>query len=467
MKAPGGNLVALVATRSILMTSGLAVTILVARMLGAEGFGVYRWIGSVSAVIAFGANLGLHFYVTREVARAPEEAPRLMTASMATTGLLSLLTTAVMTAYVAVADGRPEVVWAGTLGAVTLCLNAAAQMVQGSFHGLRRMQLEVGGVLVGRVALVLSHAVLLWAGFGVGALYGAKALSGLLMLGVLLLTFTRQVGPIPWTVPASDVRHMLGKGRIFGATVFFGAIYAQADILLLQWFCDDAEVGVYGAPAGVLLQLAFIATIISRGVFPRMAAHVGDPVAAGHELRFQSRMLLAFSLPVAVGGAVVATPLVQLLFGAGFEGSVVPLLWLLATVPVRFLNNGLGMSLTALDMQRERSRIDGLGAGVNVLVNLVAIPYAGAVGAAATTLLTDSVILLSLMLSAGKASRGFSLVGVTVRTLAASLVMAGAVLAVPGLPVAARVAIGAVVYLPAALLTGAIRWDDPRRLRRI
>lgn len=463
-----GNLVALGLTRALLAVSGLVVTVAVVRGLEKEAFAVYRWIGSITAVAAAGAHLGLWMLVTQRVARDPDEAPDVLRVALVSTAGLSALTGVGIVAYAALRDPRPEVILAAAAGAVALWANASSQLVQSAFHGLRRMFLELPGIVAGRSLLVASQLALLFAGAGVAGLWAGRAGAAIAMFVVLLVVFRREVGRLTGPLAIADVTDWVAHGRTFGATVLFTAVSAQADVLMLEALSTGEELALYAAPAGLLLQLAFVATILTRGLFPRFAQLGADAGAElGDLLSFQARVLLAVGVPVAVGGLVVAEPLCVAVLGAPYADAAAPFVVLLLTVPLRFLHAGHGLALTARDLHAARARLDALAAVLNVVLNLWAIPRYGAVGAAATTVFTDVVLLVG----SGWLLRGQTRTYGVFRSLGA-VALAAATMAVPVAlwvegPVFARIAVGALVYTGAAWLTGAWRRGDLARLRRV
>jgi O-antigen/teichoic acid export membrane protein len=305
------------------------------------------------------------------------------------------------------------------------------------------------------------------AGGGLVALYLARLASAFVLLGWVLVTFRRAVGPLDTRVDAGELRAFVGQGWAFGSTVLFGVVIAQADVLMLQLACSEDEVARYAAPASVLLQLGMVPTILSSGLFPRLARlGAGDP-ALRRELSFQTRMMLLGSLPVAVGGAVVAGPLLALLFGEPYRDAAVPAAVLLLTVPIRFLHHGYGMALTAIDRQSVRARAGGIAAAINVVANVVAIPLLGAEGAALTTFLTDAALLFGLWLAVRDQLDGAAERDAWVRTLLPALAMGAVVAAVPGLHVLLRIGLGAAVYGALVVATGGLKRADLVHLHRV
>lgn len=465
---PRGNIAALALTRLLIAVSGLVATLALLECLPRETWGAYRWIWSTVVLATFASNLGLGHYVNREVAKDGSQATALVGRGLRTTGLLSIGTFFVLVAWFMVMRQTEPTIWmAGALGAATLIANATSQIVQGAMHGLRRMNLEVPAVAASRAVFVLSQVVLAWAGAGLVALYAGRFVAALLLWGALLWQFRRHVGPPVWAVQPGEVRSMAMAGRAFGATVLFSAISAQADIVMLGLFKADDEVGRYAAPATLLLQLAFVANIFSRGFFPRLAAMAEDRVRVGQEIGLLLRVLLVMSVPVAVGGVLLADPLMALPRGGAYTDASFVLLLLVVAVPLRFASNGFGFSLTALDRQETRARLDMVGAMVNVTLNLVAIPLWGAEGAAGATLLTDAVILALVGWQVRSVAQLPPMALVLARIFGSAAVMGLAVWMSAGLPVLVRVALGGAVYLAVSRLVGAWTPADLRRLRKV
>lgn len=466
--APRGNLLALTVTRVIVAASGLIVNVALARMLSRDDMGLYQWVLSLAALGNFGATLGLGAWVTREVARDASQQASLVPRALMTAGLSSVVTAVAMVAYVAMRNPQPEVLVAGVFGAVAVMINGAAQITTGGLHGLRRMGLELVPMMAGRTVLVATQLIGLALGVGLGTLFAGRAVGALVLLLGLWWTQWRQVGPYVVRVTLAHIREVGRQGLMFGATVLFGAIYAQADTLMVEAFVGLDEVARYRVPAVVLLQLAFVATILARGLYPRFSQLTGHVDKAGELLGFQTRMLLLVSIPVAAGGVVVAGPLIVALMGSAYDDVAPVFVLLLLAVPVRFLNAGFGLSLTALGQQHRRWRIDGWGAVLNVGLNLAAIPFLGAEGAALTTLLTDVVVCAAIWREIGRVAQtpGGFFAG-TGRIVVGGVGMAGLVWAAAPLGLVAQLALGVVSFPSLTWLLRCWTLQDIRRLRRV
>jgi O-antigen/teichoic acid export membrane protein len=97
-------------------------------------------------------------------------------------------------------------------------------------------------------------------------------------------------------------------------------------------------------------------------------------------------------LPLAVVAAILAGPIVTVLFGPAFAAGALPLMILLATIPIAAVRTIILYSFTAAGRPWAVPLSSGPGAVINLLLNIVLIPRFGMVGAATTTLVAEIVV---------------------------------------------------------------------------
>ncbi len=462
-----GNLGYLVIAQGIGALVAIIVQVYLARALGREGFGVFSFLVAIASLFAAVAQMNLQLLVARDVARAPEQAGAMLGRGLVTTAALSVLATAGIVVYVALFAGRPGLLLASALAGVALGARSLGVLAESVFQGLRRMGAVASATVISRAVLLAATVVAVSLGAGIPGVFGAQVASGLTALGVMGLVFHRRIGSIVWRTSTSEVRALIWAGRQYGLNQVFSAIYLSSDLLVLAAFRGDGDVGLYRAASLLVIQLPIVALVLNRAVYPRMARLVGDPRAAGAELALEVRLLLAVSLPIAVGGLCVAEPLLVYLVGDAYRAGTPAFLWLLGMVPLRFVNNALGNALSALDRQEARTRGVAVAAFLNLAANLVAVPIYGVVGAAVTTVLTEVVLFVWLARSLGDRVRDVPWGEPLLRAAAPTAAMALVVLAVPGWHVLARVAVGAALYVGLSWLSGAWRAADVRALRAL
>lgn len=467
-EAPRGNLGSLGLIQAFRLLSGLAVNVLLMRALGVEGYGVYGYVMTLVGLCSFGASMGMGRYLQREIARAPQDAGRLVATGLAAGLGLSTLTGLVILAWAAGMDGRPVVLLAAGLGAVAVGVQSLVSVPIAYFHGLREMGLGVKGNAAGRVVLVVSTFVLLLGfQFGVAGVFAAQVLDALVTLAIVGNVALRRIDREALRTSWADVRQLITVCVPFGLNALFGSIYLSVDVVLLEEMRGDTEVGIYRGAVMLISLFPVLADTLTTGVYPRMSRNLGDRGATGAELSFLARILLAVSVPAAVGGMLVAEPLMVFIGGDAWSVSALPFIVMAPMLPLRYLNNGLGMTLSAMNAQKDRTRGVFLAAIVNLVGNLLVIPEHGAAGAAATTLGTEIALAAWMHWKVRPHITSMGLLPTLGRVALPAALMGGVIWALPSLHVVLVIAIGVAVYALGALVTGAVRRDDWRALRRV
>jgi O-antigen/teichoic acid export membrane protein len=167
--------------------------------------------------------------------------------------------------------------------------------------------------------------------------------------------------------------------------------------------------------------------------------------------------VFAVGVPAAVGGSLLAGGITDLLFGAGYAPSVVPFALLIWAIPLNLLRDVPLMALLSDGGERWVFRVTLWAAVLNLVLNIALIPSLGTVGAALATIITEAVrMALAAMVAR---SRGYRLPGPGRFTKAslATLAMAGALVALPAIPVWFAVPLGGGLYLLVLAGLGGIR----------
>ena len=240
------------------------------------------------------------------------------------------------------------------------------------------------------------------------------------------------------------------------------------EIAILQRLKPEADVGQYGAAYRFLeaaVGLAGVAMSVLAPVLSRSYSESRELLQRRTHRTFH--LLLLIALPVAVIGAMIAWRLLPALPGfARFHGGGVALSILAPTASLILVGTIVQGLLVSGHEQRRLLVIASIGFILNLLLNIALIVPFSYVGAAIATTLTEvGLVLVSLR----EVRRRLGLALVPPRT--ANVIVATALLAlvtVPGFFVDpyAQLAIALVAYVPALLVTRAVRPADLRGLAR-
>jgi O-antigen/teichoic acid export membrane protein len=171
----------------------------------------------------------------------------------------------------------------------------------------------------------------------------------------------------------------------YAPTLALGAVLAQIDILLLGVLAPPDAVGHFGAAATVASVPSLIGLYLGVVLTPLALRHAAAGTLRPVFVRVQAALAAAALLFLAVVVALLLSPLPERL-PPGYAGSVPVFAVLLPGTLVAMMTAALSLPLVLVGRKDWLLRLDLRVAPVALLAYLLAIPAAGALGAAVVTL---------------------------------------------------------------------------------
>ena len=387
-----------------------ALTVVLARILGPEGYGLYAHTLALIMVLAIPAQVGLPTLLVRQVARyhAAEQWSLMR-------GILRWANRVVLMISLLLAGTAGGIAWlftdniqeeklaifAWTLALIPLI--ALGNMRGAALRGLHRVlagQLPEQLLRPGLLLLFLMVAFAIdrtWLTPTRAMTLHALAAAGAFFAGLILLqrALPSQIGEVtPEYEPRPWLRAMLPLSLIAGMQV----INSQLALVVLGFFAADAEVGIYRVAAQVATLVAFTLTAVNMALGPTVARLYtqNDREQMQRLVTWSARLVLAAALPVVAVFVVFGEALLSIAFGEAYVSGYTALTILSIG---QLINAGMGSVGLILNMTgHERDTFTGMafGAGINILLNFLLIPPFGIKGAAVATalaLITWNIIL--------------------------------------------------------------------------
>ncbi|NEZ03430.1 flippase [Wenzhouxiangella sp. XN201] len=377
---------------------GLVVVVLLARLLGPAGYGVYAFVFALIAVVSVPVRLGLPSLVVRETVRGQRNGDW-----GAVRGVWCWANGVVLALSLFVALVGLLGVWAGwakgeTLrealpwGFALIPVMALGAIRSASLRGLRH---TLAGVIPEQVLrptlmVVLLAAVMILSDEGLSP-DGAMALMFIVSLmaflvGALLLRRYR-----PWPIQlAKPVYHhgaWLRSSWPMAFTEGAEQFMRHADVLMLGLMAATVDVGVYrlAAQGALIVSLALLALNTAAAPFVAKLYAQGDYVKLQRLVTRLAQAALVFALLICLGFILSGDWLLSTFFGEGYASALWPLLILGVGQVANAGFGATGMVLNMTGHEREVSRAVAVAAVVNIVLNLLLIPPLGVIGAAIAT----------------------------------------------------------------------------------
>ena len=385
--------------------AGLALGILLARWLGADGYGVYAFVMAIVVLLLIPTEFGLPDWLMRQIARDNgATSPALCrNVLMLVAGLgsgIALVASIVVTIWVA----EPARATAIIVGLWILPLRGVMNSVGYILRGHGRAQLaQITYVLVPTLialASCLFAVFVLAAPEDPGLALGLRIIAITLALGVGIAVVWR-VHPLSGDPVKTSPHTILWMFREAFPFLLIGAmtrLLSRTDVLMLGLLLGTREAGIYHIALQAALVVQFAMTVsntITTPEFARLHA-AGDHMNLQTHAQMSARVVVAVGLPLAglliwFGGDIIA-----FLFGEAFRSASTPLGVLTAGYTISFLFGAPGFLLNMTGFERMTFRVYGVIAVANIGLNICLIPIYGLVGAAIATslaLITQNLAL--------------------------------------------------------------------------
>lgn len=449
-----------------------AFTVLIIRNLGANDFGQYAAVIGFGTVFLFIADLGLAPYTVREVARlreAPDSLERIrgLYADVLALRLILAVVAGVLVVSAAILTGRPGLmIGAIALNALTVLIYAFHGSAESVLSGFERLDLTSGLQVVNQLCFVTLGALALWIGFGYYGLIIATMI-GVATMTTLVVRALWGLGVRPGSFTRRRWLTLIRAAFPFGVIGLTLGLSYRFDTVLLSIFSGDVPTGHYNAAYNLVFALVTLSNVLNTALYPslsRQAIHSPETLPTIYERVL--RYLLLVALPIAVGGFILARPLVGLLFGPEYGPSAPLLAILIWTLPLMFLSEFLGYVVVIASREAQVARAIVVSSSINIVANLALIPRFG-VGAAAIITVVTEFVLVGQYLWLLRDLLGQMRWGALTRSAAAVAVMAALVYVARDLPVLVTVGLGGLLYGGLLLALRVVGPDEAAFVRQL
>jgi O-antigen/teichoic acid export membrane protein len=276
--------------------------------------------------------------------------------------------------------------------------DALLQVSFATFQAFERVNLTLVVLIAQRWITTSVAAAALFLGYGiitVAAIYCLGALLAALLAARLLY---RRVARPRLRFSASGMLKVTREAVPIGLGIISFTLLSRVDMFMLGFYKPPAEVGQYGAAYRLLDTTAFVTWSVNTAVMPTLARlSLTTTPTIGEVYQRALKLVLSITLPLAVGAAVLAYPIITLLYGSQFHKAGGALLLL---VPTIFLFPISSLTSQLFYVRGVRGVVATTYAALfveNVVLNLILIPRYSFYGAALGTSLSELLVAATLL----------------------------------------------------------------------
>ncbi len=204
-----------------------------------------------------------------------------------------------------------------------------------------------------------------------------------------------------------ETRQFLFSAFIYSGAVLLHGLYFNSDVFLVYLIRGDTELGAYSAAFRAINPVLGLPYMLVIPLVPTLTRMAADNLPKLRALVTDLTMVaLGVGLVASVAGIVTARDLIEIIYGGNYLNggldSAGAFAWLSVALSASCVSAPLVVGLLALHLERQLLLIGAVGFSINLVANLVFLPYFGFEVAAVTTALTEIVVCLMMLRAIGK-----------------------------------------------------------------
>lgn len=377
------------ATKTLSIAVSFAAIFYIARTLGPQNFGELNYAISIVNLLAFFSAIASTSVICRDLVKRPENERAILGTAWVLSMAGTILT--VICAFILLFFLPHEHITFYIVG--LLCLAqicspfTVAQTIFYAHAKTKHISLTQLGI---HISVSIAKIVAMTFDQGVIVLAAIMFTEQLIMAVIMIILYTRhtKIAVTKWTFDTNYARTLALDSIPFVFISMSILVSGRIDQIFLKHFIDTTAVGFYSVAVQLTEIWQVLPQILLAALFPALVnAHLSQN-NYGKRILALLALLGLYSLGVSLATTILAPVLVPLIYGVAFTASI-PLvqiyIWSLFGTVAGFLITNV--------LVTENKRLIQVVVGVvpmvlNIVLNLILIPQAGAAGAAWATVIS-------------------------------------------------------------------------------
>ena len=367
------------------------VSILTARYLGPERYGITYYAVSLAGFFVPVALLGLNDTLIRELSESPDREGEILGTSLIMSSVSSVLSSAVMVFLAFLLNRNDSVtVWFCGLYSLSLLFQNYELLTcwfQRRFQSKYPSAAVVLAFVVSsayRVYLLVTQKEILWFAMTTVIDYAIMSL-------ILFICYRMLDGPkLSFSVQTG--KELLDRSKYYILTSIIVASFSTVDKIMLKAIVGEIENGLYSAAYNLAGSTSFLYSALIESQRPTIVG-----IANADKEAFESRVKSLFSMMFWVsviqniGFTVFGKLIVKILLGEEYMKAVPVFRVLTWFTTFSYIGAARNVWILATDNHRHLWRINLIGATCGLIMNYLLIRNFGMIGAAVTAILTQFI----------------------------------------------------------------------------
>jgi len=386
---------------------GFIISVLLARWLGPESYGLIPLTMTIITVFGIFADFGVGPSSSKYISEYRARDIGVVKSIVKDGFILKLIFGSVVSTICFFSAGLiaefmhvPRLLSLLQISSIMLFFMSFLRFFDSLFQGFQRLEFTTLTSFFQNITKLVFSLGLVYLGYGVvGAIAGFTIASVITALLASVIVFLGLYNRLP--APSSNKymgRNILKYSMPLAVTSISYFIYMQSDILMLGYFTTSLEVGFYSIAQQIINTALLPCTALLTAITPMIAYLYGkndkeSRETSGKLFDYSIKYGLLLMIPMVFGIVALAEPAVSIIFGERYIRAAL----LLSLLSVYLIPRAIGVVGSSYLVGAGRAgiiaKLTAITAVSNFILNLFLIPQYQAIGAVASTLMTHSAYI--------------------------------------------------------------------------
>jgi O-antigen/teichoic acid export membrane protein len=425
------------------------VIIYAARVLGTDGYGVFSYAITLAGFLTLFMDPGINGILIRDASKASEEERRtIFSTTFVIKIFLLLIGVAVIIFAAPYFTTLPGAKVLLPIVAIILALDTLREFFFSLIRAREEMQKEAGIFLLTNLGILLFGFLFLYLAANAKSFSWGYVAGDAIGTVAAIIVLRKYFKSIFSDFSSKLVLPILKSAWPFAISGALGLLFTNSDILIISWMRSASDVGIYSAAIRIIQTLYLIPGIIQYATLPLISRIAKKDNAKFRDVLQRTLVMVLFaSIPLAIGGMILGTSIMGLVFGASYRTGGLSFEILAATLLFDFPAAVIINALFAYDHQKSLVASSAFGGVINVGLDLLLIPVFGIAGSAVATLIAQAANNWYLWHAMEKVNH-FEVMGQIKKIAAASVVMGvlSIIFLLTGVNVVVNVILSIIIY---------------------
>ena len=369
-------------------------TVLTARYLGVSEYGIIGFAISLTGILAVTVDLGISTHIVRHISTDNDSAPKYLGNSIPLKSIFAIGTFILTIIILIVLKCNELTITIALLFTIEMIIKSFISLFNGSFQAFEEGKYQgIGNTLLNTLLLIFI-LISIFTDLGIYGITFSYILANIIALTYEYYVLNKYLAKPKYELDKTFCKNIAIASIPFAAGGILYTIYYSIDVVMLTNLVGNHATGIYNATYKLISVLTLFYSIYGAVIFPVMnKLYKNDKSLLTVSFEKSIKYLMLIIVPLALATTFYSHEIINLIYGHEYDAASSVLAILIWTVCFLFVNGACNYLLNASHKEVAVTKIYGIAAAFNIILNFILIPYLSYDGAAITTVLSDLLIM--------------------------------------------------------------------------